>query len=278
MMNIFTSVISYDNDTSVRHSDYVKSMIKSLMLSNANNDINLYIICDPVSKKGIQDFLKNDCNLQVKIHIKYVDYGIFEKYGSFIKNEYFQAAIYYKVFISCLFPNIDKFLWLDYDTLITIDLSEVYNTDISEVDIYGFSDIEIMENNTPFINTGVVLFNAKNFREHFKFEDLISIFKKSSFTSEIAFLLTNSKLKLENNVFYNYPGTLNRHLHVLPTCTEISSVLLYAAKFVKIVHFYVKDTDNKTEILNYLFEGNDFLKLHKNELMKYLKNAFSGLS
>ena len=277
-MNIFTSVVSYDNDTSVAHSYYIKPMIKSLMLSNSDNEINLYIICDPISKSIVQDFLKNDCNLKAKVHIKYVDNTLFEKYGRDIRHESWQAAIYYKIFISFLFTNIDKFFWLDYDTLITIDLNELYNTDISEVNVYGFSDIELMENNTPFINTGVVLFNSKKFRDDFTLENVIAIFKEALFTSEIPFLLLNTKIKLENNIFYNYPGILNRHFHVLPSCDDTKSVLLYAARFSKIIHFYVKDTDNKGEILMYLFEGNSFLKSHKNELLPYLKNVFNFLS
>lgn len=273
-MNIFTSVVDYKDYFSHKQINFIKSMIKSLMLSNSENDIDLYLICDIKSKETIRSFLKNDCNLKAKIHIKYVDNSVFEKYGSQINSNSYRPAIYYKLFISNLFPNIDKYLWLDYDTLVTVDLNDLYNINMSGIDIYGFCDTELPLDRIPFINTGVVLTNAKAFREKFTIEQIIKIFKEKCYNSEIPFIFFNCQLKLENNIFYNYPGTFIRNMHVLPPCEDYKIVLKYAAQFSKIIHFYIKDTIVKQDILEFLFEGNPFLKKNKDKLFDSLSKVF----
>ncbi len=91
-------------------------------------------------------------------------------------------VIFYRLIASEVFPNVDKMLYIDSDTLIRDDLSELYNTNVSKYAMGAVRDmapVEIMEHPTGkyvreftekylkhglYINSGVLLMNLKRFR------------------------------------------------------------------------------------------------------------------
>ncbi|WP_455634895.1 glycosyltransferase family 8 protein [Parabacteroides sp.] len=87
-------------------------------------------------------------------------------------------ATYLKVFIVNILPdNIDKVLYLDGDLIVRGSLTDLWNTDVSEVSLAAVRDIiadDIRLYNRlcyydpsfGYVNTGVVLFNLKFWKEH----------------------------------------------------------------------------------------------------------------
>lgn len=89
-------------------------------------------------------------------------------------------VIFYRLFAHKIFPEIDKLLYLDSDTMILDDLSILYNTDISQyaagavIDMAPVMDTqnpngqyvrffsEKYLKNGPYFNSGVLLLNTKN--------------------------------------------------------------------------------------------------------------------
>ncbi len=108
--------------------------------------------------------------------------------------DYYSKSTYYRLFITGMFPNIDKALYLDADIILNGDISELYNTDIG--DNYVGAVTEEAVNKVPefieyaahflgvktpdYFNAGIMLMNLKAFRQidlEAKFLKLLSEYK-----------------------------------------------------------------------------------------------------
>lgn len=93
-------------------------------------------------------------------------------------------VIFYRLFAHRTFPNLDKILYIDSDTLVRDDLTTLYNTDVSKYAMGAVRDmapVEIPNNpngiyvrefqekylkNNLYINSGVLLLNLPKMREN----------------------------------------------------------------------------------------------------------------
>ena len=92
---------------------------------------------------------------------------------------YYSATTYYRLFISEMYPEYDKAIYIDSDTIVLGDISKLYNTDIGDfymagcreqameqVDVYGtYCERVVGVNRHCFYNAGVMLINCRQFRE-----------------------------------------------------------------------------------------------------------------
>ena len=92
---------------------------------------------------------------------------------------YYSKTTYYRLFISEMFTEYDKAIYIDSDTIVQGDISELYNTDIGDfylggcreqameqVDVYGTYCEEVVGvSRHAFFNAGVMLMNTKQFRD-----------------------------------------------------------------------------------------------------------------
>ena len=92
-------------------------------------------------------------------------------------------VIFYRLFACDIFPELNKILYLDSDTIICSDLTELYNTNISDYAMGAVRDMAPIYdknhpngryvydfahkylNDDPYYNSGVLLINAKNMRK-----------------------------------------------------------------------------------------------------------------
>ncbi len=93
--------------------------------------------------------------------------------------DYYSNTTYFRLFIAEMFPQYDKVLYIDGDTIIQGDISELYNTELGEywlgacheqamvqTDHYGtYAEKVVGVSRHNFFNAGVLLINAKVFRE-----------------------------------------------------------------------------------------------------------------
>ncbi|MBQ8256194.1 MAG: glycosyltransferase family 8 protein [Alphaproteobacteria bacterium] len=105
-------------------------------------------------------------------------------------------VIFYRLFAGKIFPNINKLLYLDSDTLIYDDVSELYNTDISKHTLAAVPDMAPREDpNNP---NGKYVSNFA--KEHLKngtyFNSGVLLINTKKQTESIA-LLTQTKVKLK---------------------------------------------------------------------------------
>lgn len=110
--------------------------------------------------------------------------------------DYYTCTTYFRVFIAGLFPQFDKALYLDCDTVILGDVSALYNYElgnnlvaaapcegVNSFDVYKRYVQEVGGLNPDFyFNAGVILMNLKAFREENFYEKFADLLKKYKFT------------------------------------------------------------------------------------------------
>ena len=107
--------------------------------------------------------------------------------------DYYSKSTYFRLFISDMYPDIEKALYIDGDTIVNGDISELFDTDIShydaaacheqamvQEDVYGtYAEKCLGINRHRFFNAGVLLINCKRFRENKmlkRFGELLEIY------------------------------------------------------------------------------------------------------
>ena len=98
--------------------------------------------------------------------------------GSISLRDYYSAATYYRIFIADMFPNYDKAVYIDSDTVVTGDISEMFSTDIGDslvgaihdnvmfIDVFGRYVEKVVDiPRERYFNAGILLMNLSLFRK-----------------------------------------------------------------------------------------------------------------
>jgi len=182
--------------------DYVKplsAVIISILKNSSKNtqfEFNVLSSCLSEDNKNILSSLKK-FNKNISFNFinmrEYTENLKLEKYMSRRKDyTYISVETYYRFYISELFPQHDKVLYLDADILVLEDIKELYDEDISEyyagvvqdtvLEIYiekpdektctepkrdfpTYFREKLKKKNLKYFNAGVLLFNLKKMRE-----------------------------------------------------------------------------------------------------------------
>ncbi len=89
---------------------------------------------------------------------------------------YFSVEMYYRIMIPELFPEYDKVLYLDCDTVVVHDIAELYDENLGDCLIGAirnlmhekmrkYIEFSLKVDTDKYINSGVILFNCKKCRE-----------------------------------------------------------------------------------------------------------------
>ncbi|MBR6935864.1 MAG: 1-acyl-sn-glycerol-3-phosphate acyltransferase [Clostridia bacterium] len=95
--------------------------------------------------------------------------------------DYYSKTTYFRMFIAEMFPEYDKAIYIDSDTIVQGDISELYFTDIGDsyvgacheqvmiqFDVYGtYVEKALGISRYNFFNAGILLINCEEFRMHF---------------------------------------------------------------------------------------------------------------
>ena len=109
--------------------------------------------------------------------------------------DYYTCTTYFRVFIASMFPQYDKALYLDCDTVILGDISALYHYELGDnliagAPCEGVNSFEVYKNYVrelggvnpdTFFNAGVILMNLKAFREEGFYEQFADLLKKYKF-------------------------------------------------------------------------------------------------
>jgi lipopolysaccharide biosynthesis glycosyltransferase len=92
-----------------------------------------------------------------------------KKENPFIKFDYkrWSPVIFYRLFAHRVFPDIDRILYLDSDTLIYDDLTEMYNMDIGDNVLAGAIDCALTDNLNDRMGQYVRKFKEKYVKSNF---------------------------------------------------------------------------------------------------------------
>ena len=189
--------IAYSLDNNLLFPTFV-SMVSGLENNNKNENIIVYHLLlsyDFDTNNNINIFESLKSNYEVKINY-YIIPQIFSKIKKWTAGT---ECIYYKILIPLMFPDLQRMIHLDGDTLIRKDVLEMYNYPFNDNYILGFPFYMpyVMDsfgiNATHYITVGCVLFNIKKICEDKKDVDLLQLTVKN-----------NTKLRFPEQDAINY--------------------------------------------------------------------------
>ena len=174
------------DDTFVK---YTIVSIKSL-IENASKDrlYKIYILNTGVSDKMVEETEKL---IQDGVEIKFVNIrGLVEKTSDKLPlRDYYSKTTYFRFYIADLFPEYDKAIYIDSDTVVLGDMADLYDTEIGDcyvaacneqamvqTEVYGNYVEKVMGiDRNNFFNAGLLLINCRAFRENKVLEQFLTM-------------------------------------------------------------------------------------------------------
>ena len=164
------------------YTDILCVCIFSILQNNKDEEINFYILSSDLSQKSKNKLNKfQELYYNCKILFKNIDGSIFQDLKLNIK--YISIETYFRYIIADVFPELDKILYLDADTVINGSIEKLYNTDLEDFYCVGVNDICIerlgykqnigFKEDEVYVNAGVLLLNLKELRKNKISKELI---------------------------------------------------------------------------------------------------------
>ena len=189
--NLFPDRINFFHDTSIpivyacndKHAILALVSMTSIM-ENTKLNVEFIILYSNLSQHSI-DMLKSILKYpNAKLLLKKVDEKPFKDF----KNVYWVTIeTWFRVLVSDLFPNYDKIIYLDCDTLCNSDISVLYNIDISDKLVAAVKDLWGIKQackrtglcDNSYFNAGVLLINSKKWRKENVFKKIMDYANKN---------------------------------------------------------------------------------------------------
>ena len=109
--------------------------------------------------------------------------------------DYYSKTTYYRMFIAEMFPEYDKAVYIDSDTIVLGDMAELYHKDLKDfyvgaaheqvmiqTDVYGeYVEKVLGIDRNHYFNAGLLLINCKAFRENKILEQFIALLDEYTF-------------------------------------------------------------------------------------------------
>lgn len=178
--------------------NFVKYTIVSLrsLIDNANKNRQYEVY---VLNSNISDCMKEETyKLKTKnVNVTFVDVkDQLERIGKRLPlRDYYSKTTYFRMFIAEMFPEYDKAVYIDSDTVVTGDVSELFDTELGvnyvgacheqvmcQTEVFGNYTEKVMGiNRYNYFNAGVLLINTKKFRENNVFEKFLKLLNEYDF-------------------------------------------------------------------------------------------------
>ena len=152
--------------------------------SSKENKYAIKVLYTHVSEKNMQKIKKYEKE-NVEIEFVNLNAQLENVKEKLYTRNYFSNTTYFRLFIPSLYPQYDKALYIDSDTIILTDIAKLYNKEIGDNLVAGTPDgavqtIEIFQNYVEkvvgvvdynnYFNAGILLMNLKELREY-KFQE-----------------------------------------------------------------------------------------------------------
>ncbi|MDD5020568.1 MAG: glycosyltransferase family 8 protein [Endomicrobiaceae bacterium] len=217
------------------------------ILKNAEADDNLFFY---VLDGGISHKNKDKISGLKKIKDFFIEYINCQKYRSQnfpLLLSHFSPAIYLRIRIADLLPNIDKIIYLDSDIIVCSSLKELFEEDTEDCFVSAVEDIGLYWAHKTFgrkkekfyVNTGVMVLNLQLWREYSIGEQMYSFVGKTKEKlnfgdQDVINSLLKNKIK-PLNLAWNVQSSFFEFYNVLhhPLKKEIK----IAKKHPKIIHY-----------------------------------------
>jgi len=163
--------------------------------------------------------------------------------------DYYSETIYYRIFIPSLFPRLERAIYLDCDVVLKDDIAKMYFTDTGDAILGAISDESIApipefsayvdevvgSPEGVYFNSGVLLINARRFREEKIEEKLLSLLTEYNFHT-VAPDQDYLNYLCRGRVYY-FDAGWNKQPQIKPDVTEDSIHLIHFNMFNKPWHY-----------------------------------------
>lgn len=238
------------------------------VLKNAGYDrYEVYILHSDLTAED-QNAIRQTAGGKAELHFLPIDETMFD---GFPETNRYPKQIYYRLAAPLLLPEeLDRILYLDVDLVVINSLQELYHTDF-EGNYYiacshvGSSLTKLnqlrlgVEEDVPYVNTGVMVMNLPLLRQNLTLEQLrmIAMEKMRSFIlpdQDILTIMHGDHIKLADTLRYNLSDRLIRLQNADPRNERID--LQWVREHAAILHFYGKNKpwkEHYTGILDGLY-------------------------
>ena len=167
------SIINIAYCTDANYLEYVSVSIISVVMNNPGQHLAFYVFVYDVSDEDIEKLKRTTHNIQV-IHI---DKSDIEKYRDELAIKHLNRSIYMRLAVPRLLQDdVEKFIYLDADTLCFNTINEINDIDINDVICAVSHDaLDINDNKHAkrlslkegyYFNSGFLYINVKNWIEN----------------------------------------------------------------------------------------------------------------
>lgn len=244
---------------------YTSVLINSIMQnSSAENHYCINIMNTDITDENKQ-ILKTQIAQKDNFSLNFIDVKRrLNDYKNLVVDRYLAIQTYFRFFALDVFPNLDKILYLDCDTIVNADIAELFSENIDDFSLAAARDADIislypkendadkevrddldmniqLENYTDYFQAGVILFNLKKIRSQHTVKTLLStaISKKWKFADQDVLNYTfKGDVKFLDtpwNTLYECFNRMERIKNFTPS--EIYQGYLKAKKEPKIIHY-----------------------------------------
>lgn len=240
----------------------------------------LYTNISEENKEKINKYTKENIN------IEFVDlnYYIEKIKGKLYTRDYFSMTTYFRLFISNLYPQYNKAIYLDSDIVLLADVAELYNEDIGN-NLVGAVPDDIIQQNEVFQEYVEKVVGVASYKTYFNAGMLImnlDELRKNKFQEKFLYLLENVKYSVVqdqdylNRICKGRVKLLDMTWNVMPNATKGVN-----EEDIKLIHYnyqykpwhydnisygnYFWDLAKKTEFYEKLLE----IKSNFTDEMKY---------
>lgn len=137
--NTHADICYITDDNYVQHT--LVSIASLVTNKYATSDYRIFVVCDNVADSKKQLFRAFD-KQNVKIELVEYNNNEFTKKKQEL-GKYISSATYIRLKLPTIFPDVNKLLYLDGDTIVQDDLCELYNIDLEDAAIAGTPDVGI---------------------------------------------------------------------------------------------------------------------------------------
>lgn len=161
---------------------YIKYTMVAMqsLIENASKDniYHIHILHTDIDEK-MQERVMALAQDNVIICFDDVTQRLIDMDGELPVRDYYSHTTYYRLFLADMYPEYDKAVYIDSDTVILGDISKLYAKDITDYYVAGVRDQVVIQDETfgeyvervlgldrtAYFNAGILLMNCKAFRE-----------------------------------------------------------------------------------------------------------------
>ena len=162
--------------------------------ASKNYIYKIYVLHSGINGKKAEEIMRHACE-DFQIAFVNVEEYLQDVQQYFRLRDYYTSAIYYRLFIVGMFPNLDKALYLDCDIVALSDVAELYNTELGSAYVGAVADQvvgaePIFKDYTKralgvdgekYFNSGVITLNLKQLRKINFYEKFYAMLKSYDF-------------------------------------------------------------------------------------------------